>query len=440
MAAHAPGSFKRRFQTMQTLQSAFRTFSKLLIPGIGVKRWLGLVLAGAGLLGISAAGLVIAFYRARPAILWEVIVWFSSTPLWLLIGATGGLGGVLVLLAIARINQTILEPFDLVSNDVVDAIVRSRSLKRGPHIVAIGGGTGMPTLLRGLKAYTSNITAIVTVADDGGSSGRLRRDMGVLPPGDFRNNIAALARDEDLLSQLFQYRFGEGGLEGHSFGNLFITAMSGITGSFEDALTETSKVLAVRGRVLPSTLTDVTLTAELRAPHAREVQRIVGESRIPVVEGTIERVALEPENPPAYPGAVRAILTADLIVFGPGSLFTSILPNLLIDTLVEAVRASKATKVYICNVATQPGETDGFTVLDHVRAIEHHTGPGLFDIVIANNAFPPTSSVNYVTHEPPSNGYMPTYRIYETSLVDDQKPWRHSPVRLAQAIMTLGKL
>ena len=401
-----------------------RMFSQLLIPGIGVKRWLGLVLAGAGLLGLSAAGMFIIFYRARPAILWEILVWFSTAPLWLFILLTGGLGAGLVLIAIARIHQTILEPFDLASNDVVDAIVHRRSLKRGPHIVCIGGGTGMPTLLRGLKSYTSNITAIVTVADDGGSSGRLRRDMGVLPPGDFRNNIAALARDEALLSQLFQYRFGEGGLEGHSFGNLFITAMSGITGSFEDALTETSKVV---------------LTAEVRSVESENVKRVVGESRIPVVEGVIERVALEPENPPAYPGAVRAILTADLIVFGPGSLFTSILPNLLVDSLVQAVRASKAKKVYICNVATQEGETDHLTVLDHVRAIERHTGPNLVDVVIANNDFPVWESekLHYVQNTPPINGYTPSYQIYEAPLVDPEKPWRHSPERLAEAILGL---
>ncbi|MGF1503704.1 MAG: YvcK family protein [Chloroflexi bacterium] len=406
---------------------------KWLTPGIGIKRWLGLILAGAVFLGMAAAGLVIAFYRSRPAALWAYMVWLAELPLWLLIAILGAAGVLMVIVGVVRINRSILEPLQVEMPNLLDAMVERRQRKQGPRIVAIGGGTGLPTLLRGLKTYTTNITAVVTVADDGGSSGRLRRDMGVLPPGDFRNNIAALAKDEGLLTQLFQYRFGEGGLEGHSFGNLFITAMSEVTGSFESALEESSKVLAVRGQVLPSTLANVTLTAVMRQSEHEGTTFVVGESRIPEENGRIERVALQPDDIRAYPGSVRAILNADLIVFGPGSLFTSILPNLLVNDISEAVRASKAVKVYVCNVATQPGETDGFTVMDHVRAIEQHVGDDLFDVVIANNEFPPTKA----TYVQPNGSLAPSTRIVTTPLVDEAKPWRHDPEKLARALMAL---
>src|SRR5512136_2935548 len=230
---------------------------------------------------------------------------------------------------------------------------RNAGETRARKIVAIGGGTGLSTLLRGLKAYTPHITAIVTVADDGGSSGRLRRELGMLPPGDFRNCIAALADDESLITQLFQYRFGQKDedLGGHSFGNLFITAMAEVTGSFEKALIESAKVLAIRGKVIPSTLSNVTLVGEL-VDEAEQVSRVEGESHITAAPGAIRRVYLEPDNVPAYPGAIRALLEADLIVLGPGSLYTSLMPNLLVSDLAQAIRASRAQKVYVCNTAT----------------------------------------------------------------------------------------
>ena len=262
---------------------------------------------------------------------------------------------------------------------------------QAPKVVAIGGGTGLSTLLRGLKAHTPHMTAIVTVADDGGSSGRLRRELGVLPPGDFRNCIAALADDEALITQLFQYRFGLGdGLNGHSFGNLFITALAAVTGSFERAILEAGRVLAVRGRILPSTLDDVTLVADLQEPVGSDVAatgltRVQGESAIPKAGQPIERVFLRPEEVRAYPEAVRAILEADLIVAGPGSLFTSVLPNLLVQDIRRAVGASPALKLYVCNVATQPGETDGFDLGQHVAALQRHVGRGLFPCVLAND-------------------------------------------------------
>jgi len=300
---------------------------------------------------------------------------------------------------------------------------------------------GLSTLLRGLKAHTPYITAIVTVADDGGSSGRLRRELGVLPPGDFRNCIAALADDEALITQLFQYRFGQGnGLNGHSFGNLFITALAEVTGSFERAILEAGRVLSVRGRILPSTLEDVTLVAELREvpvpggkPH--RLARVDGESEIPRAGYPIERVFLRPDRVRAYPEAVRALLEADLIVAGPGSLFTSILPNLLVQDIRRAVKASPARKLYVCNVATQAGETDGFDVGQHVEGLQHHVGRGLFPYVLANSAV--SRSLEYPTVEmvqlsfPAGAGY----EVIAAPLADPELPWRHDHRLLAQRVM-----
>lgn len=324
----------------------------------------------------------------------------------------------------------------------------------GLRIVVLGGGHGLATVLRGFRQHVSgtserpvSLTAIVTVADDGGSSGRLRREMGVLPPGDFRNCLIALADSESLLTRLFQYRFGEGtGLDGHSFGNLFITAMAEITGSFELGLAESSRVLAVQGRVLPSTLRDVMLVAHLREERAGKVRRIAGESRIPKAAGTIERVMLEPEGVPAYPDAVRAILAADLILAGPGSLYTSVLPNLLVMDIARAVRASRAVKVYVCNVATQKGETDGYTAADHVAALRAHVGPGVFPIVLANDNLTMQGDLGEgVEMVRPDLGAFAqgsaaiddTVRLVTADLVDPECPWRHDPNRLSRTILEL---
>jgi uncharacterized cofD-like protein len=341
-----------------------------------------------------------------------------------------------MLVAIMQINRTLLAPFVRPGQNVVEAVSEHRRRGRGPKIVAIGGGTGLSILLRGLKHHTSNLTAIVTVADDGGSSGRLRRSLGVRPPGDFRNCIAALADDEALTTQLFQYRFGgDKDLSGHSFGNLFITAMSEVAGSFERALLESSHVLAIRGQVLPSTLRDVTLVGEL-VDEAQQVSRVAGESQITLTPGAIRRVWLEPEDAPAYPGAIRTILEADLIVLGPGSLYTSLMPNLLVRDLADAIRASRALKVYVCNTATQPGETESYTVLDHVTAIEQHTWPGLFPLVLANSnqtgrLLP---RLEWVCLGTLVNG---TRHFITADLADAEYPWRHDPGKLANALISL---
>lgn len=322
---------------------------------------------------------------------------------------------------------------------MTEKLTRREPQGHGPRVVAIGGGTGMPQLLRGLRAYTDNITAIVTVADDGGSSGRLRSQMGVLPPGDFRNNIAALSDAEELMTRLFQYRFPDVGgsnseLAGHSFGNLFIATMAAITGSFEKGLAECARVLAVRGRVLPSTLEQIVLCAEIshRQPDGSEQWEIVeGESNLPNAGGQIQRVFLKPDHPRAYPAVIRSILQADLIVAGPGSFFTSVIPNLLVPAICDAICATTVPRIYLCNVATQPGETDGYSVSDHMRKLREHAGDA-FTTVLANAnydlATPPYNIGEWVTlpSESPT-----TYRLFTGDLVDDQRPWHHSPEKLA---------
>jgi uncharacterized cofD-like protein len=296
-------------------------------------------------------------------------------------------------------------------------------------------------LLRGLKVHTPHITAIVTVADDGGSSGRLRRELGVLPPGDFRNCIAALADDEALTTQLFQYRFGQGnGLYGHCFGNLFITALAAITGSFERAILEAGRVLAVKGRILPSTLEDVTLVADLcdddgLGPTPSGLTRIQGESAIPKSGQPIERVFLRPDGARAYPEAVRAILDADLVIAGPGSLFTSVLPNLLVQDIRQAVKASPGLRLYVCNVATQPGETDGFDVGRHLTVLQRHVGPELFPYVLANNNVYPDPAHPQVDMVALTYPVDEGYQVFEADLVDGASPWRHDPDKLAREIM-----
>ena len=407
-----------------------------LAPGIGVKRWLLLLLAGATLLGLGIAYVLLDLNRSVPVPATLRLLTLQFLPPFGRAALLGALGLGLMILSLAQVQRTLLAPFLRPGQDLAVAVSEHRRRGRGPRVVAIGGGTGLSTLLRGLKAHTSNLTALVTVADDGGSSGRLRRSLGVLPPGDFRNCIAALADDESLTTQLFQYRFGAGlDLGGHSFGNLFITAMAEVTGSFERALLESSRVLAIRGQVLPSTLQDVTLVGEL-AVAGEPISRVEGESQITLREGAIQRVYLQPEDAPAYPGAIRALLEADLIILGPGSLYTSLLPNLLVRDLAEAIAASRAEKVYVCNTATQPGETDGYSVRDHVLAIERHTRPGLFPIVLANSRHVGQllPGLDWVASEPRVNGQ---HQLLVLDVADAEHPWRHDADKLAAALINL---
>ncbi|MDH7485295.1 MAG: YvcK family protein [Anaerolineae bacterium] len=421
-----------------------RGLLRWLLPGMHVKRWLLLLIAGITLFSLGCAYLLRALYDVRPLPSFFYYLTLQFIPRWGRALLLGAVGGVLMAVGLVRLNRALLAPFLRPGQEkVVDALYRHRQRQRGPKVVAIGGGTGLSVLLRGLKEYTDHLTAIVTVADDGGSSGRLRRELGVLPPGDFRNCLAALSEAEGLTTRLFQYRFGEGaGLDGHSFGNLFITAMAGVTGSFEQALVESSRVLAVRGRVLPSTLQDVTLCADLREEReGMEAgwRRVEGESSIPRQAGTIERVFLEPEEVSAYPEAVKAILEADLIVAGPGSLYTSVLPNLLVPDVTQAIRTSRAMKVYVCNVATQPGETGGYSVSDHLRALQKHVGPGLFHLVLANDRFlgamaGPSWGLEWVRLSPQDEVDC---RLLTADLVDETFPWRHDSHKLARCLIEL---
>jgi uncharacterized cofD-like protein len=330
-----------------------------------------------------------------------------------------------------------MAPFIPKDRPVVEELARFRQLERGPRLVALGGGTGQATLLRGLKEYTHNLFAIVSVADDGGSSGRLRRSLGILPPGDIRNCLAALSKDEDLVSQLFQYRFSnDGDLDGHSFGNLYLTALTQITGSFEEAIITSGKVLGVQGRVLPASLSDVTLEADVSLPHRLAEVRVTGESRIPTTNGNIQRVWLNPGTPPAYPKSLQAILTADMVVVGPGSLYTSVLPNLLVPEIADALRSTRALRVYVVNVATQPGETGGYTAGDHLRALEDHLGELPFEIVLCNNRLdlPLPGGTEWVR---PDKNLEAVYPVHFADVVDLAQPWRHDSAKLARALMAL---
>ena len=268
----------------------------------------------------------------------------------------------------------------------------------GPRIVAIGGGTGLSTMLRGLKRCTDHLTAIVTVADDGGGSGVLRQELGMLPPGDIRNCLEALANVEPLMSELLHYRFTEGSLKGQSFGNLFLAALNGISGSFDTAVSRMSQVLAITGRVLPVTTSDVQLEAEFE-----NGARVLGESKIFYCKKRedcrISRVRLLPEHPPALPEALAAIREADMIVLGPGSLYTSIIPNLLVDGIADAIMQSDALKVYVANVMTQEGESEGYTNADHIRALFQHSHAGLFSLCLVNSSEIPEDVVSRYAQE-----------------------------------------
>jgi uncharacterized cofD-like protein len=411
------------------------------VPGIGIKRWILLILIGTTLLGVGLAILLLEVYRTAPDTWWLPILSLASLrilsrPLRFLI--FGGIGAGLIIIGIWGINRSLLAPYRRSGKAVIDDLAEHRKRDRGPRIVTIGGGHGMATLLRGLKSYSYNITAVVSVADDGGSSGRLRRSQGIPPPGDIRNCLASLSNDEALMTQLFQYRFSDGNQEsdGHPFGNLFISALSEITGSFEEAVVESGRVLAVQGRVLPATLHDVRLVADIQLPQSIGEVRIEGESTIPKFPGYIQRVWLEPNSPAAYPQVIQAILASDLIVIGPGSLFTSILPNLLVPDIVAAIRASRALKLYICNVATQLGETEGYNCEEHIKVLNEHVGEAIFEIVVVNNKYEGNLSprIEWVRLEPENELQ---YSIYQADLIDEVQPWRHDSKKLAKAIMDL---
>ncbi len=407
-------------------QSQRHTLLKLLYPGLGVKRWLLLGAAGISLCSIGLAFLMrklfsLGFPDFLPSYFEGVFML--------------ALGLAVIALAVYGLYRSV-GPLVLASktiDGIADTIYTRRSREKGPRVVVIGGGTGLSRLLRGMKAHTDNLTAIVSMGDNGGSSGRLREELGVPPPGDFRNCLVALSDSEPLVQELFQYRFDRGnGLRGHSFGNLFIVAMTDITQNFEEALSHSSKVLAVRGDIIPATADSLSLSAVLEDGAV-----VHGESQIGESGGAVERLTIEPVNARASLSAVDAIRRSDVVVLGPGSLFTSVLPNLLVDGIADALRQSTALKVYICNVATQKGETDGFNVEDHVEAIQSHTFDTIVDYVIANSR-PIDFGDRFLGDAVVSDGRLVRHaKIVFRDVIDEAHPVGHDSANLALSIMDL---
>ena len=409
------------------MKDKIHSIFKWLYPGIGVKRWIGL----------SAFGVLILVFGAAHV---------RGDEFWLIqiLDAAIIFSGIIILiLGIKRLFRSFIAAFMPASRgtELVDLLVQRKQLGRGPKIVTVGGGTGLSVLLTGLKEYTSNIAAIVTVADDGGSSGRLRQEFDIIPPGDIRNCLVALADAPALMRELFQFRFNTNSeLSGHSFGTLFITVMTQLTGDFEKAIKEISKVLALRGRVIPSSLHNVVLVAQHKDGTITE-----GENSIPKAQRPINRVSLKPEHPEATPDAIKAIKEAQLIVLGPGSLYTSIIPNLLIEEIAEAIASSNATKVYVCNAMTQPGETDSYSASDHVRALINHSHARVLDYCVVNIGEIPPHILQRYSKE---NSFLVVndrkkiesmgYRVIEDDFgIVESDVVRHDPMKLARIVLGL---
>lgn len=413
---------KRRFRLK--LKRKTRGIFKWLYPGIGIKRWLGLIAFGVIWLIIGSSHLRTEEY------------WIIKT-----LDAIVVISGIIILiLGIKRLTRSFIAAFipSPKGDELVDILYQKKQLGRGPKVVTIGGGTGLSVLLSGLKEYTSNITAIVTVADDGGSSGRLRQQFDILPPGDIRNCLVALADAPALMRDLFQFRFDKSSeLSGHSFGNLFITVMTRLTGDFEKAIKETSKVLALRGQVIPSTLDNVALVAQHKDGSTTEGEDKISKAHIP-----INKVSLKPIKPQATPEAVRAIEEAQIIVLGPGSLYTSIIPNLLIKEITDSIVFSNAIKVYVCNVMTQPGETDGYRASDHIKVLISHSHPRIVDYCILNSGEIPAERLerykqqnSYPVVDDRANIENMGYRVVEDDFVISDDLIRHDPLKLAKIIL-----
>ncbi|MFC2064368.1 uridine diphosphate-N-acetylglucosamine-binding protein YvcK [Chloroflexota bacterium] len=425
---------------MSKIKRGLGQIFRWLTPGLGVKRWLILILLGITIISIGIGIYLLDLFRNSPDTWWLPVISFLSLKTvsrTLRFVIFGFIGFGLILWGITGVNKTLVIPFLRPGKKLVDQVYDYRRREKGPRIVVIGGGHGISTVLRGLKNYTHNLTAVVSVADDGGSSGELRRTLGILPPGDIRNCLAALSNDEDLLTQLFQYRFsGSAELSGHSFGNLFISAMVDITGSFDDAILESGKVLSVFGKVLPSTLENVHLVADVQLPNIGTEVRVVGESSIPEASGKVRRVWIEPNDAAAFPPAITSLLNADMIVVGPGSIFTSILPNLLVPDILAAFQSSRALKVLVCNIATQKGETDQYTISDHVSALENNIGKSAFELIICNDNYSatPPEGVQWVVLDEEIVGDR---RIYCGDLIEKEFPWRHDSTKLSKLLMDL---
>ena len=416
--------------------SAPSALSLFLHPGIGIKRWT--LILGIGGLFIA---LGFGFLMAVPLSGTLLTVSRYVTLFWLPPLARGFvfllLGVLLVVLGATHLYGMMMEGAlgGRETKRLLNDLYQYRTRIRGPKIVAIGGGTGLATLLRGLKEHTRHITAVVTVADDGGSSGRLRRDLAIPPPGDARNCLVALSDVEPLMERLMQYRFSNGeGIEGHSLGNLFLAALTDMEGGFDQGLEAAAQLLGVNGRVLPSTVAaNVVLSGE--TVHGEVVH---GESNVGMSEVPLRRLWLEPEDLEANPEVIVAVREADIIVIGPGSLYTSVVPNFLIAGLSEAVQASHAPKVFVCNVATQPGETDGYGVAEHPVAFAEHSGVSVTHLLVNQNA-------EELTDESDQKVILPAHpsgftgRYVTMDLVDETSRTRHDPGKLARAVIDIAK-
>jgi uncharacterized cofD-like protein len=413
--------------------------ARWLLPGFGIKRWFVISLLGIAMLADATDRWIVAQgagWNINELLDGIVADYFAPGNLTWILMLLGLLfffaGATLSLRALFRAADT------RGSQGMGDALTGLR-LREGYKVVAIGGGTGLSTLLRGLKRRTSNLTAVVTVTDDGGSSGRLTKELGVLPPGDIRNCLVALADDEALVTDLFRYRFNEGeGLLGHSFGNIFLAALTAVTGNFDRAIQESSRVLNIVGCVLPATLGRVRLCAKFE-----DGSTVAGESQIPLSKQPISNVYLEPESVPAFEQVITAIRDADAIVLGPGSLYTSVLPNLLVDRIAKEIAAARAVKIYVCNVMTQPGETTGMTAADHVRTLLANAGERVCDYVIVNDE-PPKRLLAAYAEEGQGPVVPDTDRIEEIGLVpiaaavvSEHENVRHDPDRLANVVFSV---
>jgi uncharacterized cofD-like protein len=427
--------------TLRAGEGRWHRLRRWLKPGTGIKRWFLLMFIGLTILATAGALLIRILFRDvlpnTPAgQLFEVVsLNFLPDPLRPILVIGIGIG--VFLYGLWRLLGVLLEPFPARREPLVELVYQKRSLARGPRIVAIGGGTGQSTLLRGLKEVSSNITAVVTVADDGGSSGVLREELGVPPVGDIRNCMAALADAEPTMTKLMQYRFPTGeaqpGLAGHALGNLLIAAMADITGDFEEGVRQTNRVLAVRGEVVPVAPEALNLSAELA-----DGSQLTGQSRIGASRG-IRRVWLSPARVEASAEAVEAIRAADLIVLGPGSLYTSLLPSLLVPGIRSALEDTHGLRVYVNNVATQVGETEGYTLSEHIAALNAHDVGHLIDVVLANDDT--TAKVPDGYHAEPVRIDLPVDdarpRLELASVVDPDNAHRHDPARLTDALMVL---
>ncbi len=407
---------------------------KWLYPGMRIKRWILLLILGILLIASGLAGGLLTLRSSNIASLQSKILGAAYT-LDFLIGVW------LVVQAVKKIFRSIVTLFLPQSEEkFIDIVYQKRQLARGPKIVTIGGGTGLSTILHGLKEFTDHNTAVVTVADDGGSSGRLREQFDILPPGDIRNCLVALADAEPLMHKLFQFRFDKDSeFSGHNFGNLFITVMTQLTGDFEQAIKESSKVLAIRGHVIPSTLSKVTLVAKYKDGTQTEGEAKIAEARRP-----IDSVYLNPESNAATPEAIKAIEDADIIVLGPGSLYTSIIPNFLIKDITQAVVKSRALKFYICNIMTEHGETDNFSTSDHLRVLIAHSHPRVVDYCIVNSGKVPQDLIEKYKTENASFVSLDAerirslgYRVIADNLVSIKGVIRHDAMKLAQIIITV---